>query len=307
MTTTVADSCAISSSRSWWRHAGIVALVAMTVAACFWLGGSFIDAWTAKLVGQLNGKKDSSAITVSQGTAASVAAISSAGNDVSPPDGELPLMLISTRPGSNAYDGLASIGIDKKNPQTYRVGALLVNNTRIIEVHADHVVLERDTQRAELYLEGRGAHKSESRLANMLADTTPEPLPVTRIADREILTDYIRPSPVYDGEALRGYGVYPGQHSDMFAQLGLRPGDVVTSINGMPLNDPQSAINQLREIMNGVSVTAHIERDGASVTIALDGGLIIDHQQSLQQLIVDPNAALGVPSWPLASSSREGN
>jgi general secretion pathway protein C len=36
----------------------------------------------------------------------------------------------------------------------------------------------------------------------------------------------------------RGYRVYPGRNRQAFVQLGLRPGDLVTSINGTPLDDP---------------------------------------------------------------------
>ena len=40
---------------------------------------------------------------------------------------------------------------------------------------------------------------------------------------------------------MRGFRVYPGANRQAFARLGLRAGDLVTAINGTPLDDKDRA------------------------------------------------------------------
>jgi general secretion pathway protein C len=116
---------------------------------------------------------------------------------------------------------------------------------------------------------------------------TPPPKPAV-VTSHEILTDYIRPNPKYEGETLRGYEVYAGQSSGVFFQMGLQGGDVITAINGVPLSEPQSAIEQLRQLTQGVAVTATIERKGQSQTLSLDGALIIKDQERAKNALNNP-------------------
>jgi general secretion pathway protein C len=65
------------------------------------------------------------------------------------------------------------------------------------------------------------------------------------------LADVIKVSIAKDAEGkLIGYRIRPGRDRAQFAQFGLQTGDVVTSINGTPLDDPAKAMElygQLRE------------------------------------------------------------
>ena len=51
----------------------------------------------------------------------------------------------------------------------------------------------------------------------------------------------MRPQPVFAGGKMRGFRVYPGANRQAFARLGLRAGDLVTAINGTPLDDQDRA------------------------------------------------------------------
>jgi len=65
------------------------------------------------------------------------------------------LVLQSVRPGRNSGEGTAALGVNALSPQVYAAGALLANGARIVEIHGDHIVLERDGEQARLYAEGR--------------------------------------------------------------------------------------------------------------------------------------------------------
>ena len=56
---------------------------------------------------------------------------------------------------------------------------------------------------------------------------------------RRAFAEIMRPQPVFANGVQRGYRVYPGRNRQQFAKLGLQPGDLVLSINGTPLDDPQ--------------------------------------------------------------------
>lgn len=195
-------------------------------------------------------------------------------SDTSPsvPRGPQPLHLVATTLGRNKHEGTARIGTSRDNPQTYVAGALLANGSRIAEIHSDHVVLERGVKRVDLYLDNLADKRRPADDLMMVGGPLP-PVPVPQ-PTREVLTDYMRPSPVFREEALHGYQVYPGRKAGVFAQLGLRPGDVITSINDAPLLDTASAIELLKEITNGTSIVVSVERNGKATRLVLDGTLI---------------------------------
>lgn len=71
-----------------------------------------------------------------------------------------------------------------------------------------------------------------------------------------------------DSGQVSGYKVSPGKDPRMFTRLGLRRNDVITSVNGQPLND-QGLMGVLNELNNAQSVEVTIERNGQPVTLLL--------------------------------------
>lgn len=76
------------------------------------------------------------------------------------------------------------------------------------------------------------------------------------------LLQVIRPSPRRENGQLIGFAVKPGTNRALFNQTGLKSGDVVTAINGMPLNNNAAS----RQAMQGLANSS-----GASLTV-LRGG-----------------------------------
>lgn len=86
----------------------------------------------------------------------------------------------------------------------------------------------------------------------------------------ESLTDVAQVAPVRDGAALRGYRLMPGRASREFAALGLRPGDVVTQINGLSLSEPSNTVRLYQDMREATRATFTLERDGGTVTLDID-------------------------------------
>lgn len=205
------------------------------------------------------------------------------GNDSSVSLVPLPLILVRTQPGRNSRDGFAQIGINARSPQTYTAGALLANGARLSEIYARYVVLERDGHSARLYLQGEGQPRREAEKGLLTVGGTAPPVSVVA-KSQENLTDYLRPSPVFVGNQLHGYALYPGRNPGPFSQLGLQPGDVLTGINGTSVSKSAGSLAQLHTLVDGEALTVEIERQGAPQTLSLDGS-ILTHSTALEQTL----------------------
>lgn len=267
--------------------AGILIVVALWSAGLppsVWIESA--RSWVARLGTEPTLQPSSSPVVPTVPVPSAVVAPSTApaalsGTDSSVSPSPLPLYLLSTSPGRSFQEGTAQIGTSTTNPQTYIAGALLANGAALAEIHGDFVVLKRGNRTAKLSifkLADNASIKVADELLSVGGRTTPEPLVVSH---REVLTDYLRPSPIYDGESLRGYQVYPGRKGAVFGQMGLQAGDVITAINDVPFVDPAQAIQMFRQLTDGITVIASIERKSKVVRITLDGALIAaDHERS---------------------------
>jgi type II secretion system protein C len=194
------------------------------------------------------------------------------------------LVLTGTLLGRNSHEGQAFIGIDARNPQTYSAGALLANGAELTEIFKDYVVLHRDGRSVHLYVQGASAPGSSAREDDdLLMVGRKVPAKPAAPSSWEVYTDYIVPNPVYDGSVLRGYEVYPGKHAAVFARMGLRTGDLMTSIEGMPLADPSQVQELFRGLARGNSMTALVSREGKIQSLVLDGSFIVTEEERAKQ------------------------
>lgn len=211
------------------------------------------------------------------------------GTDSSTSPVPLPLILVRTQPGRNSSEGLAQIGVNARTPQTYRAGAILANGARLSEIHPSYVILQRDGRLARLDLQGSVSTQHTSVLLTVGGGDGPA---LVHAVNTDPFTDYLRPSPIFHGQQLYGYTLYAGRHQDPFFQMGLRPGDVVTQINGEPVRDPEATLASLHSLLDGAALTVEIQRDGAPVHLSLDGAILA------QALTAPPPAVRAWPSKP---------
>jgi len=67
---------------------------------------------------------------------------------------------------------------------------------------------------------------------------------------------------------LRGFRLSPGKNRALFRQLGLRPGDVVTSVNGIQLDSPAKGLSVMSELQGAESINLTVLRGGQEVSIS---------------------------------------
>lgn len=196
------------------------------------------------------------------------------GTDSSVSTASLRLILTAARPGRNAMEGYAELGVSAASPQTYKAGALLANGARIAEIYRDYIVLERDGQKTHLYVEGQAPPDYRPAFPALVSVGSDGSKAAAMADSHDALTDAVRVSPLYQGDSLQALEVYSSRHSSAFEQWGLEPGDRITAIDGQPLGDVPSAFKALRRLPEGDSVHLRIERQGVVSTLSVDGSIL---------------------------------
>ena len=268
-----------------WRVRVSLAIAAAVFAiVVLWASGFEPEAWWKARHSAAPGRAVAKPATPYSG-AISVVQPTPLGTDSSVSKVPLPLHLAATRPGRNSREGYADIGVDVRTPQTYRAGAILANAARIEEIYSNYIVLARDGRATRLYVEGQNppGNSSDSLTegvkASLLAVGGNVPRPLAVADSRDALTDYIRVAPVYDGEKVTALEVYANAHSGAFQELGLLPGDRITSVDGKLVSDQRAAIASLSRLTSGQALTVTVRRGGETRILALDGSILVNARQ----------------------------
>ena len=159
-------------------------------------------------------------------------------------------------------ESVALISSNEEDAKVFKINDTVVQGTRLHSVYADRIILDNRND-----LESLKLPKEEV------------PTSVTKILDSEIkplnqfgvkLADTIRPTPYFTSGKQAGYRVYPGNDRKQFMSLGLMSGDLITSVNGMVLNDPQEAMMIFQDIEKESQVTLTITRNNESIELKIN-------------------------------------
>jgi general secretion pathway protein C len=184
------------------------------------------------------------------------------------------LVLAGTIATQNPKRGIAIIN-DGGPSKVYAVGEN-VNGATLYSVYLDHVILDRGGTLETLLLPRllAGSARGPVRAAPALARTSEAVENVRRMVQQDpgLLDQVMRTVPSYDNVAgkLRGFRAYPGRNRNIFNKLGLKPGDLVTAINGQPLDDPQHSQEVFNTIQSSTTVTVSVDRGGQKQDITLN-------------------------------------
>jgi general secretion pathway protein C len=209
------------------------------------------------------------------------------------------LVLAGTIATQDPKRGVAIIS-DGGPSKVYSVGDN-VGGATLHSVYLDHVVLDRSGALETLQLPrllGPGMRAPPVvRRSGADSRTVAAVNNIRRLVQEDpgILDQVMRTVPSYDSSAgkLRGFRAYPGRNRQIFNKLGLRPGDLVTAINGTPLDDPQRSQEVFNTIQTSDHVTVDIERAGQKQEITLNIAQVA--AQATKDLEGEPNPAAGAP------------
>jgi general secretion pathway protein C len=204
------------------------------------------------------------------------------------PDTQLSLELRGTITATEEQSALAIIAERGGAERVYFIGDAVPGGASLHAVQFDRVLLRRGGRLEALRLPRSEDSPAARRAASQPGASVPRTAsqPARAASVQEIvqqsaagLTEVIRPQPVFKDGRQQGYRVYPGRQRQQFAQLGLRPGDLITQINGMALDDPARGMEIFRSLADATSVTVTIDRNGETEMLTLNTATL---QQSLQ-------------------------
>src|SRR5271163_2964851 len=219
------------------------------------------------------------------------------------------LLLTGTIATSDPKHGVAIIS-DGGPAKVYSVGDK-VGGASLHSVYLDHVILDRSGALETLLLPrllGPGMRGAALvRRAGGDPRTVAAVDNIRRMVQRDpgLLDQVMRTVPSYDNAAgkLRGFRAYPGQNRQIFSSLGLKPGDLVTAINGTPLDDPQHSQEVFNTIQSSDRVTVTVERGGQKQEITLNIAQIA--AQATKELAGDGSPPPGAPANAPASGATQ--
>lgn len=184
----------------------------------------------------------------------------------------LPLVLSGIMAANDPRYGLAIIGQSAQSTKVYAVGDNVPNGAKLHAVYSDRVELEVQGHLETLVLPRQIAAGGAPPSAGALQMESPVADRMRKLITEQpsLMADVMRPQPVYANGKQTGYRVYPGRNRQAFLRLGLRPGDLVTAINGTPLDDPEHG----QQIFNTLGATseAHVtvQRNGQQQDVILN-------------------------------------
>lgn len=168
----------------------------------------------------------------------------------------------------------AIIAAPNGEERSYRVDDELPGGAELSAIYADRIILLRNGRHETLRLPrealGAGAASGSSRKVD------PNPRAGEILAEYRgmmetnprALTDLMRPVPANENNRFAGFRLYPGNRPELFQQLGLRPGDLVTRVNGVELDSATRAAEVLQSLRDSQQITLQVQRGNQTLDLA---------------------------------------
>lgn len=202
------------------------------------------------------------------------AAPSTASGPVDAPETRLRLELLGVFENSDREKASAIIAEQGKDAELYHAGDKLPGNATLEEVYGDRVILLRLGQREALRLKeselsaGAVAQSSTSRTYQR-----PPPVPEPDVdqgvdasdlgQQRNMIISRLGLSPASQG----GYEIGPSAPAQVLDIVGLKPGDVLVSVNGVELGSEQADVAALQEFQNTGAASIVVQRGEQRFTV----------------------------------------
>jgi len=202
---------------------------------------------------------------------------------VDAPDTTLNIRLTGVAADEDGKLSLAIVASGRSDERKYRIGQEIenTNGATLHAVYPDRVILNRGGRLEALRLPKEpsptAATAAASRIPPARQPVAAPAAPVEGPTFRDLanenasrLTDIMRLAPQYEGGTMIGFRVNPGRNRQAFEALGLQPGDVVTQINGMVLDDPNRALQVFEALGESVQAEVTVVREGVPNVLVVD-------------------------------------
>lgn len=190
-------------------------------------------------------------------------------------------------------DGIAIIADEQGLERSYNVGSAVGGSAKLTEVYTDHVVLSHDGVVESLNMPRPEEHvpptaeRASARGTGIAASVPPGYVPNApsnsaspgagnsgNVMSRMNAADLARQvqfEPVFEGGKIAGARLSgSGAAAVLMNQVGLKPSDVVTAVNGTSLSSVSNPQQLLDKLGNASSLQVTVQRDGKPATLTLN-------------------------------------
>lgn len=191
------------------------------------------------------------------------------------PKTRLNLILSGIVASSNPSLSLAVIA-NRGKQNTYGIDEI-IDGTRasVKAISADRIIISNNGNDETLMLEGveytkisaekNATGSSGTVLGNNRQNSNQDELDNIRkemAKNPQSVLKYIRLSQVSNNGKITGYRVNPGKDRKLFDSVGLKPGDIATSLNGIDLTDPSAMSALWKNMSEMTELNLTVQRDG---------------------------------------------
>ena len=198
------------------------------------------------------------------------------------PDTRLNLRLTGVFATGNG-DGIAIIVVGNAEEAVFGVGERVAGQAQIDGIYADRVILERNGSLETLRLSEQGLNGEAIDGDSARRDGGNREIQRIARRARELrqrlvrnpleLARMVRFQPYRRDGELIGYRIQPrSADAQLLADLGLRPTDVITEVNGLSLRDPNQAQQALERMRTARTISVTWLRDGRELRMTVPIG-----------------------------------
>ncbi len=208
---------------------------------------------------------------------------------LSAPETNLNLTLRGTLTDSDDQRASAIVANSADQQEVYHIGDRLPGGARLQAIEQGRIVISRSGQLESLSLPKKSTmmaamtqrpRSGASNPTGIPSLKNPGNLPSINMASvrNQIMADPLKfaknvtPMAVTDRKTgkMKGIRLSAGRNSDILKKLGIRRTDIITQVNGLPLNDPGKTSAVLGQLQNAQQLSVTIERDGQPVSLTID-------------------------------------
>jgi general secretion pathway protein C len=237
------------------------------------------------------------------------AAAQATGDAANAPATSMPLVLTGLFASQDPKEGMAIIGESAQAAKFVIVGQQVPGGAQLHSVYDDRVIIDRAGTLESVFL--------PKNTGNALA-MAPPPMAASQPQGNEAMVDrmrkmvsadpgvigqLMRPQAVFAGGKMRGFRVYPGANRQAFSRMGLRPGDLVTAVNGTPLDDKDRAEEIFATLSSSTDARVSVTRNGRQQELVLNLAQIAAEADQINSGATDNN----IPVDPGATDPNPGN
>jgi general secretion pathway protein C len=165
-----------------------------------------------------------------------------------------------------------------ESQKLYKVGDPLdgASGVKVADIQSLKVIINNNGNLEELWLYGEDGMNvaSSTNYTPPSNNNTPAPEVATAISRDQIeqaknIGDVVRFMVATENGRMIGYKVRPGRKRELFDMVGLKTDDIVVSVNGIEVNEPQKVREVYQALKNATEANLQVVRDGATHSIQI--------------------------------------